>query len=68
MRTKTYKRAGEQIHVLQELNRDVDQGDFVAFMGPSGPARRVRRTKIPDLPEDSTDRGSITRRKRADQS
>ena len=33
---KTYRRGGEQIHVLQGLNLDVDQGDFVAFMGPSG--------------------------------
>ena len=33
---KTYKRGGEEIHVLQGLNLDVDKGDFVAFMGPSG--------------------------------
>ena len=33
---KTYKRAGEEIHVLQGLNLDVDSGEFVAFMGPSG--------------------------------
>src|ERR1017187_6729043 len=33
---KTYRRGGEQIHVLQGLNLDVDKGDFVAFMGPSG--------------------------------
>jgi putative ABC transport system ATP-binding protein len=33
---KTYKRAGEEIHVLQGLNLDVDKGEFVAFMGPSG--------------------------------
>ncbi|HUI73525.1 MAG TPA: ABC transporter ATP-binding protein [Candidatus Acidoferrum sp.] len=33
---KTYRRAGEQIQVLQGLNLDVDKGDFVAFMGPSG--------------------------------
>ncbi|MGA2098294.1 MAG: ABC transporter ATP-binding protein [Candidatus Acidiferrum sp.] len=34
--TKTYRRGGEEIHVLQRLNLDVDKGDFVAFMGPSG--------------------------------
>ena len=34
--TKTYRRAGEDIRVLQQLNLDVDKGDFVAFMGPSG--------------------------------
>src|SRR5215468_2912649 len=33
---KTYRRAGENIQVLQGLNLDVDKGDFVAFMGPSG--------------------------------
>ena len=33
---KTYRRGGEQIQVLQGLNLDVDQGDFVGFMGPSG--------------------------------
>ena len=33
---KTYRRAGEEIHVLKGLNLDVDRGEFVAFMGPSG--------------------------------
>jgi putative ABC transport system ATP-binding protein len=33
---KVYQRGGEEIHVLQGLNLDVDKGDFVAFMGPSG--------------------------------
>src|SRR5258706_1546375 len=33
---KKYARGGEEIHVLQGLNLDVDSGDFVAFMGPSG--------------------------------
>src|SRR6059036_1404312 len=33
---KRYQRGGEQIHVLQGLNLDVDAGEFVAFMGPSG--------------------------------
>src|SRR5579859_7658027 len=34
--SKNYKRGGEDIRVLQQLNLDVDKGDFVAFMGPSG--------------------------------
>jgi putative ABC transport system ATP-binding protein len=34
--TKTYRRGGEEIRVLQGLNLDVDRGEFVAFMGPSG--------------------------------
>jgi putative ABC transport system ATP-binding protein len=33
---KTYRRGGEEIHVLQGLNLDVSSGEFVAFMGPSG--------------------------------
>jgi len=33
---KSYRRGGEEIHVLQGLNLDVDAGEFVAFMGPSG--------------------------------
>jgi putative ABC transport system ATP-binding protein len=33
---KTYRRGGNEIHVLQGLNLDVESGDFVAFMGPSG--------------------------------
>src|SRR5206468_12738726 len=37
---KTYSRGGEKIQVLQGLNLDVDKGDFVAFMGPSGSGKR----------------------------
>ena len=33
---KSYVRGGEEIHVLQGLNLDVDAGEFIAFMGPSG--------------------------------
>jgi putative ABC transport system ATP-binding protein len=33
---KSYRRGGEEIHVLQGLNLDVDPGEFIAFMGPSG--------------------------------
>src|SRR3974390_2618804 len=33
---KTYSRGGEEIHVLQGLNLDVNKSEFVAFMGPSG--------------------------------
>ena len=33
---KQYKRGSETIDVLQGLDLDVEPGDFVAFMGPSG--------------------------------
>ena len=33
---KTYVRGSEELHVLQGLNLDVDEGEFIAFMGPSG--------------------------------
>jgi putative ABC transport system ATP-binding protein len=33
---KSDTRGGEQVHVLQGLNLDVDAGEFIAFMGPSG--------------------------------
>jgi putative ABC transport system ATP-binding protein len=33
---KRYQRGGEELHVLQGLNLDVERGEFVAFMGPSG--------------------------------
>ena len=34
---KKYQRGSETIEVLQGLNLDVAAGEFVAFMGPSGP-------------------------------
>ena len=33
---RTYRRGGEEIHVLRGLDLDVSAGEFVAFMGPSG--------------------------------
>jgi putative ABC transport system ATP-binding protein len=33
---KTYRRGGEEVHVLAGLNLDVGEGEFIAFMGPSG--------------------------------
>jgi putative ABC transport system ATP-binding protein len=34
--SKTYRRGSEELHVLQDVNLDVERGEFVAFMGPSG--------------------------------
>jgi len=55
---KTYRRAGEDIHVLQGLNLDVSQGEFVAFMGPSGSGKTTLLNLLGGL--DVPTRGSIT--------
>jgi putative ABC transport system ATP-binding protein len=34
--TKTYRRGGEAINVLDELSLEIPRGDFLALMGPSG--------------------------------
>jgi putative ABC transport system ATP-binding protein len=54
---KTYRRAGEEIHVLEGLNLDVDKGDFVAFMGPSGSGKTTLLNLLGGL--DVPTRGSI---------
>jgi putative ABC transport system ATP-binding protein len=55
---KTYRRGGEDIHVLQSLNLDVDKGDFVAFMGPSGSGKTTLLNLLGGL--DVPSRGSVT--------
>ena len=55
---KKYQRGGEEIHVLQGLNLDVDKGDFVAFMGPSGSGKTTLLNLLGGL--DVPTRGSIT--------
>ena len=37
---KHFTRGSERIDVLKGVNLDIPQGDFLALMGPSGPARR----------------------------
>jgi putative ABC transport system ATP-binding protein len=55
---KTYRRGGEDIHVLQGLNLDVERGEFVAFMGPSGSGKTTLLNLLGGL--DVPTRGSIT--------
>src|SRR3974390_1988946 len=55
---KTYRRGGEEIHVLQGLNLDVAAGEFVAFMGPSGSGKTTLLNLLGGL--DVPTRGSIT--------
>ena len=52
---KAYRRGGEEIHVLQDLNLDVDKGEFVAFRRAPHQFRRAgiripaRRTEWKEL-------------------
>src|SRR5438477_6152547 len=55
---KKYQRGGEEIHVLQGLNLDVDAGDFVAFMGPSGSGKTTLLNLLGGL--DVPTAGSVT--------
>src|SRR5271154_2200464 len=55
---KTYRRGGEEIHVLQGLNLDVGKGEFVAFMGPSGSGKTTLLNLLGGL--DVPSAGSIT--------
>jgi len=53
---KSYRRGGEEIHVLQGLNLDVDAGEFVAFMGPSGSGKTTLLNLLGglDVPSEGT--------------
>src|SRR5262245_2956359 len=55
---KSYRRGGEEIHVLQGLNLDVQQGEFIAFMGPSGSGKTTLLNLLGGLDVPSS--GSIT--------
>src|SRR5260370_4741086 len=57
-RDKPYRRGGEEIQVLQRLNLDVDKGDFVGFMGPSGSGKPTLLNLLGGL--DVPTHGSIT--------
>ena len=55
---KTYRRGGEEIHVLHGLNLDVDAGEFIAFMGPSGSGKTTLLNLLGGL--DVPSAGSVT--------
>jgi putative ABC transport system ATP-binding protein len=55
---KKYYRGGEEIHVLQGLNLDVESGEFIAFMGPSGSGKTTLLNLLGGL--DVPSAGSIT--------
>jgi len=54
---KVYHRGGEELHVLQGLNLEVEKGDFVAFMGPSGSGKTTLLNLLGGL--DLPTKGSI---------
>jgi putative ABC transport system ATP-binding protein len=55
---KTYQRGSEEVHVLRDLNLDVEAGEFVAFMGPSGSGKTTLLNLLGGL--DLPSEGSIT--------
>ena len=56
--TKRYERGGQTLTVLDKLDLDVPQGDFVALMGPSGSGKSTILNLVGGL--DSSDEGRIT--------
>jgi putative ABC transport system ATP-binding protein len=55
---KVYHRGGERIDVLQGVNLDIPEGDFLALMGPSGSGKTTLLNLIGGL--DTPSEGSIT--------
>ena len=55
---KTYQRGSQTIPVLQEINLDILEGDFLALMGPSGSGKSTLLNLIAGI--DKTDCGTIT--------
>jgi putative ABC transport system ATP-binding protein len=55
---KLFHRGGERIDVLQGVNLDIPQGDFLALMGPSGSGKTTLLNLIGGL--DAPTEGSIT--------
>ena len=55
---KVYHRGGERIDVLQGVNLDVPQGDFLALMGPSGSGKTTLLNLMGGL--DTPSEGSIS--------
>jgi putative ABC transport system ATP-binding protein len=51
---KVYRRGSEKIDVLQGLNLEVPQGDFLALMGPSGSGKTTLLNMIGGLDQPTT--------------
>jgi putative ABC transport system ATP-binding protein len=55
--SKTFRRGGESIHVLDALDLDLRRGEFLALMGPSGSGKSTLLNIIGGL--DSPSNGSV---------
>lgn len=55
---KTYRRGSQTIPVLQEINLEILEGDFLALMGPSGSGKSTLLNLIAGI--DKADCGTIT--------
>jgi putative ABC transport system ATP-binding protein len=55
---KSYRRGGEEMHILRGLNLDVAPGEFIAFMGPSGSGKTTLLNLLGGLDVPST--GTVT--------
>jgi putative ABC transport system ATP-binding protein len=56
---KHYKRGGETVHVLENLDLDIQRGDFIALMGPSGSGKTTLLNLIGGLDRPSVGTISI---------
>jgi putative ABC transport system ATP-binding protein len=56
---KNYKRGGEVVHVLENLDLDIKRGDFIALMGPSGSGKTTLLNLIGGLDRPSVGTISI---------
>ncbi len=55
--TKTYRRGGQVVPVLEDISFDIDAGDFVALMGPSGSGKSTLLNLIAGI--DRPDSGEL---------
>jgi putative ABC transport system ATP-binding protein len=56
--TKSYRRGGELIQVLDGVSFDIDAGDFLALMGPSGSGKSTLLNLLAGI--DKPDSGTLT--------
>jgi len=54
---KSYKRGNQVVSVLENINLDIEEGEFLALMGPSGSGKSTLLNLIAGI--DSADSGSI---------